>query len=135
MGIEAISRGAASATFIERDHHALTAIRENIKSLGIEASTHIMAQDAQAALTILEKQNKHFTLCYFDPPYSQKCQNSPLTTHVLEFLDVSPILASNATLFMEESKFLELKAISLKTLHLKNTRRFGDSYLYMLVKA
>ncbi len=135
MGIEAISRGSASCTFIEKEPHALTAIRQNIKNLGLEASTHIMAQDALIALKLLEKQNKTYSLCYFDPPYSQKGQNSLLTESVLTFLDRSSLLAPNATLFMEESKYFTLETMSLSRLTLKNTRRFGDSYLLHFISA
>ncbi len=85
MGIEALSRGAHSATFIDSDHFAIAAINENIKILGLEAATHIVAADALYALKRLEKQQKTYTLCYFDPPYTQNPNSSQFSESILLF--------------------------------------------------
>lgn len=130
MGIEALSRGSKHATFIDDNHFAIEAIRQNIKSLELQDFSDVIAGDAIAALKKLEKQQKVFDLCYFDPPYSQKKEHSTFSEAVLLFLDTSSLLAPEACLYMEESAHFAPEQIPLKTLTLKNKRRFGNSNLY-----
>jgi len=65
LGLEALSRGAKSVTFIENDRAALPILRTNIKNF--EASAHILEKDAQH----LGKAPSPFDLVFLDPPYRQ----------------------------------------------------------------
>lgn len=65
MGIEALSRGAASAVFVERDRSALAALRENLATLGFEGRATVVAGDA---ITYLAGDHRH-DLVVLDPPY------------------------------------------------------------------
>lgn len=49
LGLEALSRGAAEATFVESGREALAVLRENIAALGVEGRTHVVAADVGAA--------------------------------------------------------------------------------------
>lgn len=131
MGIEAISRGAEHATFIEHDRFAITAIRDNIKLLGIEEKTQIIPLDA---LHALKKLKGTYSICYFDPPYSRPNQKNHFVFDMLEALDKSEHLASDAILFLEESAYFDAEALALQTLTLASKRRFGDSYLFCFHK-
>jgi 16S rRNA (guanine966-N2)-methyltransferase len=64
LGIEALSRGAATAVFVERDARAAAAIRANLDAVGVEAE--ISGQDALAYLT---RADGVFDLVFCDPPY------------------------------------------------------------------
>lgn len=66
LGLEALSRGAAHATFAERARPALAAIRSNVASLGLEAQCTILRADA---LRILAAPAPAFDLILADPPY------------------------------------------------------------------
>ena len=55
LGLEALSRGAADATFVERDRPALTSLRANLVGLGLSTRARIVARDAQAALAGLAR--------------------------------------------------------------------------------
>lgn len=66
MGIEAISRGAAHCTFVERDRAALAALRANISTLGIDERTAVVAADARS----WPGRTRPFDLVIADPPYS-----------------------------------------------------------------
>lgn len=69
LGIEAISRGAASAVFVDRDSRAVAAIGRNLADLGIEARVH--RRDALAFLrSRAASQASDFDLIFLDPPYS-----------------------------------------------------------------
>jgi len=64
LGIEALSRGADSAVFVERDPRAAAAIRRNLESLGVEA--RVARQDV---LGFLGREQGPFDLVFCDPPY------------------------------------------------------------------
>ena len=64
LGIEALSRGAGSAVFVERDARAVAAIERNLSSLGVEAT--VAKQDA---LRFLGRAEGAFDLVFCDPPY------------------------------------------------------------------
>jgi 16S rRNA (guanine966-N2)-methyltransferase len=64
LGIEAISRGAASAVFVERDAGAVAAIERNLASLGLQE--RVARQDAVRFLT---RSDGPFDLVFCDPPY------------------------------------------------------------------
>jgi len=64
VGIEALSRGAARAIFIEKNPAALRTIRENLQSLGLEERTTVVAGKAVTALA------RHTDgIVFLDPPY------------------------------------------------------------------
>jgi 16S rRNA (guanine966-N2)-methyltransferase len=64
LGLEALSRGAARATFIERDRDALTALRANITACRAEHCCTVLPVDALAA-----PPNEAASLVFLDPPY------------------------------------------------------------------
>ena len=64
LGIEALSRGAESAVFVERDVRAVAAIGRNLESLGLEQS--VVRQDAAR---FLDRAQGTFDLVFCDPPY------------------------------------------------------------------
>lgn len=65
LGIEALSRGAGHVTFIERDKHALDALKRNIETLAISDRTAVMRGDVLTQVA----QCKNATLVLADPPY------------------------------------------------------------------
>jgi 16S rRNA (guanine966-N2)-methyltransferase len=67
LGLEALSRGAASVTFVERAHAALTALRRNVETVGLPGAT-VVADDAARALRG-EVPGGPFDLVLADPPY------------------------------------------------------------------
>jgi 16S rRNA (guanine966-N2)-methyltransferase len=67
LGIEALSRGAASAVFVERDPRAAAVLRANLAALGIEAD--VRRTDALAALRDARARGATYDLVLCDPPY------------------------------------------------------------------
>ena len=70
IGIEALSRGAASATFVERDRLATEAIETNLRSCRLEERAGVVAADWRAALRTLAEEGRCFDIAFFDPPYA-----------------------------------------------------------------
>ena len=65
LGLEALSRGAAAATFVERDRTALAALQANVASLGAQDRAVAMAVSAQH----VPSRGSAFDLLLLDPPY------------------------------------------------------------------
>lgn len=65
LGIEALSRGAATCVFVERDRAALHALRANIAALGLEQRTTVVTSDVPAWVPAL----RGIDLALIDPPY------------------------------------------------------------------
>jgi len=69
IGIEAISRGASSVTFVERDRRAYALIAENLAHCGVENGYAIIRGSVARALTDLGAAGATFDIVVFDPPY------------------------------------------------------------------
>jgi len=98
LGIEALSRGAARVTFVERDRHALSALQQNLKSLGVEAQTRVLAEDAERALDRLAGGGERFDVAFLDPPYG-----TPETVASLATLGRTGLLAEHGVVVLEHA--------------------------------
>jgi len=67
LGLESISRGAVSATFVERDRLAGAALANNVKTLGVDNNTTISQMGLDA--WIIKNENRLFDIIFADPPY------------------------------------------------------------------
>ena len=71
VGIEALSRGAREAIFVEQAEPAQRAIRANLASLGIRGGYALEARSVAAALRRLAETGRHADLVFLDPPYRE----------------------------------------------------------------
>lgn len=70
LGLEALSRGADSCIFIEKERHALEALHRNLGQAGFSRqSGEVIAMDCMQALSLLHRRQARFSLVLFDPPY------------------------------------------------------------------
>ncbi len=69
LGIEALSRGAASAVFVDQAKAALSAIRCNIRKLGLGNRTRVIQWNILKNLNCLIPEQNAFDLVFMDPPY------------------------------------------------------------------
>jgi 16S rRNA (guanine(966)-N(2))-methyltransferase RsmD len=69
VGIEALSRGARRAIFIEKSKAALRALQENIRALGIAARCEVCSDNAAAIITRFESD-----IVFLDPPYPREIE-------------------------------------------------------------
>jgi 16S rRNA (guanine(966)-N(2))-methyltransferase RsmD len=76
VGIEALSRGAASCDFVEHDRRAVEAIRENLARAGVGEHASVHAQDVLRFLG--RSVDGRFTLVFVDPPYEERAILAPL---------------------------------------------------------
>lgn len=97
IGIEAISRGASGAVFVEKNPKAAECIRENLRCTKLEAEAEVVVTDVLSALKRLEG-HKVFEYVFMDPPY-----NHFLEKQVLEYLADSQLLTEDALIIVEAS--------------------------------
>lgn len=69
MGIEALSRGASGAVFVESDAGALGTLRANLTSLGLEDRAEVVQADATTWMARARTKQPRFDLALCDPPY------------------------------------------------------------------
>jgi 16S rRNA (guanine966-N2)-methyltransferase len=69
VGLEALSRGAAHVTFVERDARAVRALRANVTTLGVERAARVVRDDVLRALGTLRRAGEGFDVVFLDPPY------------------------------------------------------------------
>ena len=118
LGIEALSRGAYWADFVERHRRQCDAIEENLLATDLGDRAKIYCMDVRSALGVLEGP---YELVLMDPPYR--------LSGLDEFLDLlagSTILAEETTVVVGHSKRLSLRA-SYRSLEVAGRYRYGDS--------
>lgn len=97
MGIEALSRGAKMAVFVENSNDAISCIENNLKITKLESSSKIIASEVFTALKRLEG-NYIFDYIFMDPPYNQL-----LEKQVLEYLKNSSLINDTSVIIVEAS--------------------------------
>lgn len=79
IGLEALSRGAKEAVFVERSEEAVHCIKENIKKTKFEKEASVMRTDVLSSLRSLSSEKRKFDLIFIDPPYGKNMEIEVLT--------------------------------------------------------
>ncbi len=99
IGIEALSRGAASCVFVEQQRKAVACIQENLRATHLQDSARVLAMDAVSAVKRLERdKTPAFDVIFMDPPYNQG-----LELAVLEALLDTALVDAYTTIVIEAS--------------------------------
>ncbi len=122
IGIEALSRGASQAYFVERNRAAVSCIRENLAFTHLEQQAVVFSCDVLAALRRLEGE-KPFQIIFMDPPYGKGLEQEVLeylSAHRPSFLNADTILIIEAKLgtdfsYAEEIGFSVMRRKEYKT--------------------
>ena len=123
VGLEALSRGAAHATFVERDARAVAALRDNVATLGVAAAVRVVRDDVLRALGTLPRDGEGFSIVFLDPPYEAE-----LATPTLGALGDGAVLAEGA-LVVAQHLTKRAPAEIAGVLRAFRTRRFGETTL------
>jgi 16S rRNA (guanine(966)-N(2))-methyltransferase RsmD len=121
VGIEALSRGASEAVFVERDQRALATIRRNLEVTGLAARARVVKRDVFQFIAGYSGQP--FDIIYVAPP-----QYKRLWVRALLALDGSP-LASPGTLVVAQIFPKEYEPLELAVLVLADQRKYGSTLL------
>ena len=131
MGLEALSRGASHATFVEIDRHAFGCIEENIRLFEVQDRSTMISYDALLALKKFAKEGKSFDIAYVDPPYAIGSRLQ-LLEKILFFFETHSLLTPGGTLFLEEAApaVLNIASLELSALAFVDSRTFSRSTLH-----
>ena len=105
LGIEALSRGAAKATFVEKDRRTLECIRQNLAKARLEAGAEVVCTDAFTYCARLARQGaaSRFDLVFADPPYQTRDQPADDASRLLADTNLSSLLAPGGIFVLEKS--------------------------------
>ena len=122
LGMEALSRGAPEAVFVERDPNALSSLRRNLKEVGMEERATVIGTDVRTALRRLAAGGDRFSWVFMDPPYARENEG------VLAELSGADLLTSCAVVIVEhDSKHRPPDSVGC--LFLTDRREYGDTEL------
>ncbi|HWF33747.1 MAG TPA: 16S rRNA (guanine(966)-N(2))-methyltransferase RsmD [Solirubrobacteraceae bacterium] len=118
LAIEALSRGAVSATLVDSAPAAIAAIRRNLTALGVEAE--VRRGDARTFLRAASRSAPQYDLVFLDPPYRHTSELGAELSAAL-----APMLAAGARVVVESDRRSPLRL----ELPLLDERRYGDTLI------
>ena len=124
LGIEALSRGAASVTFVEQDKHAIKAIEQNLQSLSTQNNVTVIQQEVSSFL----KQDcvKKMDIIFLDPPYK-----SHLLATCWQLLQKYHHLQQNAFIYSEHNTDAILSSLPMNwAVH--RQKKAGQVFYFLL---
>jgi 16S rRNA (guanine(966)-N(2))-methyltransferase RsmD len=125
LGIEALSRGAESVTFVDATASSLKVLRKNLQDLGVQDRSTILRLDGVKALNRLKEE---FHLIFADPPYLEG-----FPQRIVDSVAQSEVLEANGILILEHHK-KERFSFPEQKLSLLKQKRFGDTVISFLLK-
>ena len=124
LGIEALSRGAASCVFVDQNTQAVQVIRGNLQRAGLTANAQVISTDA---LTYLNRPKERFDLVFLDPPYKLTNAYADVVKRLLD----EDMLTEDALIVMEHAKDAILPELP-EEMELYDTRKYGDTCLSLV---
>lgn len=119
LGIEALSRGAMSADFVEINKSHLNIIEENLKKAKLFESAELHRNDVYS---YLKNCSKKFDLIFMDPPYEKE-----MTKEAVELILANDLLKEGGLIISEKSANEESK--DFKGLEIIKSKKYGNSLL------
>jgi len=126
LGIEALSRGAKKASFVERQRQALRLIQKNLSQCHLEGQSEILPRDVNQAIGILQQRGESFDLILMDPPYEKG-----LIQKTLMKLQMYKIYQRDSILVIEHDRREPLPPMPEKW-NLFRQRKMGDTIISFL---
>ncbi len=99
LGIEALSRGAATAVFVDKNPRAITALTRNISAYRLEGRSTILQRDILRGLSFLKSIDLAFDLVFVDPPYDKG-----FVERTMQLLDRAESTSDGVSIVIEHSR-------------------------------
>ncbi len=129
MGIEALSRGASSATFVDSNERCIRCIRENLKRGGLDGS--VQALDAFRYLDLYAGEEM-FDIIFADPPYAKNPGDSDHAATLAKSEKLAAALSTGGVFVLERQAGGQLPESPLQA---GRTKRYGGSEVLYFFKA
>jgi len=123
LGLEALSRSAHLAVFVDSNLEAVRIINKNVETCGFSDRAVVLNRDLSKGLYFLTKQlpGVLFSIIFIDPPYRKG-----LAEKLLQEIAEGKILSSDALVVVEEDAVTEMVS-TIAGLNLVDQRRYGDT--------
>ena len=128
IGIEALSRGAAMAVFVENSRKAVECINKNLAFTKLADRAQVLSADAVQAVGMLERQGQAFDVIFMDPPYGKLLEKA-----VLERLAGSPLMDDDTMVIVEsdlDTNFDYLVDLGLELYKTKKYKTNKHTFIY-----
>ncbi len=124
LGFEALSQGAKTCTFVDRNPKVLSALRKNKEKLQIKEETEFLQMDYEQALKLFCKQQKKYDLIFLDPPYDKNLIQ-PALSKILAY----DLLKEDGRIICEyERETFDIDLVCIKE------KRYGDKWIRIYKK-
>lgn len=118
IGIEALSRGARSATFVDESSRAIDVVRRNLASTSLLERAEVVQNEA---ISFLRQTRSHFDIAFLDPPYK---------TGILQtVLDIVPDVMSERGIIICEHSAEEILPVNIKNFSVSKSYKYGKIML------
>jgi 16S rRNA (guanine(966)-N(2))-methyltransferase RsmD len=124
VGIEALSRGAQQAVFVEQANSNVVIIKKNLRATGLAAKARCLALSVEKAIPLLSTERSGFELVYLDPPYAKN-----LAPAVLRSLVANALLVPKVNVVVESGKQELPPEYGAANLRLYRQEKYGDTVL------
>lgn len=119
IGIEALSRGARSATFIENNRNAAKCISNNLIRAHFEEQAELIINSVSFGLKSLNNKKRVFDIVFMDPPYDKQ-----LEKEVLIFLSNSNLINEDSLIIVEASLHTDFEYVEQLGYKIKREKRY-----------
>ncbi len=127
LGIEALSRGASSAVFVENSPASLSALQRNLVECRLQDSASVLNKEVLSGIRFLEMQRVTFDLVFLDPPYGRG-----LTRKTLEAVAQSSVIDRETLMIAEHSSQEDIEEIP--HLEITDQRKYGGTRVSFLLR-
>jgi len=124
FSFEAISRGASSATLVEKDERMINLIKENSENLSVKGFLTLLKMDVYKAIPFLYKRGAKYDIIFLDPPYEMGYVNGTLMR-----LEANPLYEDDSIIIIEHSK-REIPSLGAQKSVV--VKRYGDTLLTLI---
>lgn len=132
MGLEALSRGASHAFFVDNNVLSLRCLKENIHLLQLEKQSSVLSCNYKQALKQLLKKQIQFDIAYIDPPYELSLKTTILQ-EIFALFDSSCLIKPGGLVFIEEAAPAHSR-FAFESLNFVNIRKFSGTLLQQYQK-
>lgn len=129
IGIEAISRGAKSATFCDNSIDAIKIIKTNLENTRSADKAIVLNKDYLEALKILKDKNSKFDIIYIDPPYKSELADMSIKK-IIEF----NLLSKDGIIILETDDTSKEQTIKDEKIEIFDKRKYGRAILIFIRK-
>ena len=133
LGLEALSRGAARATFVEKNRRATAIIRRNAEELGLEERATLFSFDVFGSPARLRRLEGPFDVVLIDPPYhlTERVEPDSRPGMLLQSLWTDGVVAADGLVVLEHDR-RSVIAREWQHFRVSDTRTYGDTSLTFL---